>query len=82
MGAMEEISRLADVPVRLEVEVDRRNMPVRELMDLRIGSLVVMKRSAGENIDIYVAGVRIGSGEILIVDNTMAVRITNLDDRE
>ena len=79
---MEEVSRLADIPLPLEVEIDRRPMPVSEIMDLRVGSLIVMKRSAGENIDIYIGGVRIGSGEILIVDNTMAVRITNLDERE
>ncbi len=82
IGAMEEVNRLADVPLRLEVEMDRRSMAVSEIVDLQVGSLIVMKRSAGENIDIYVGGVRIGSGEILIVDNTMAVRITNLDERE
>jgi len=81
MEALEQISRLADVPLRLEVEVDRRAMPVSEILDWKVGSLIVMKRSAGENVDIYVAGVRIGAGEILIVDNTMAVRITNLEDR-
>ena len=79
---MEEINRMADVPLRLEVEIDRRTMAVNDILDLRIGSLIVMKRSAGENIDIHVSGVRIGSGEILIVDNTMAVRITNLEERE
>ena len=79
---MEQVGRMADIPLPLEVEIDRRPMAVSEIMGLRIGSLIVMKRSAGENIDIYIGGVRVGSGEILIVDNTMAVRITNLDERE
>ena len=82
IGAMEEVSRMADIPLLLEVEIDRRAIAVREIVDMRAGSLIVMKRSAGENIDIYVGGVRVGSGEILIVDNTMAVRITNLEERE
>jgi flagellar motor switch protein FliN len=79
---MEQVGRMADIPLPLEVEIDRRPMAVSEIMGLRTGSLIVMKRSAGENIDIYIGGVRVGSGEILIVDNTMAVRITNLDERE
>ena len=82
IGAMEEVSRMADIPLRLEVEIDRRAIAVKEIVEMRVGSLIVMKRSAGENIDIYVGGVRVGSGEILIVDNTMAVRITNLEERE
>ncbi len=35
-----------------------------------------MARSAGENIDIYVGGTMLGSGEIVIIEETVGVRIT------
>ena len=43
------------------------------------GSLIGMKRSAGENIDLYVGGTPIGCGEIVVVENTLGVRITDFN---
>jgi flagellar motor switch protein FliN/FliY len=37
-------------------------------------------RSAGENIDIYIGGVLCGSGEIVVIENTLGVRITDFRD--
>ena len=77
MTAMEEIVSFADVPMDVEAELDRRIMTVREILDLEPGSLIGMRRSAGENIDLYAGGTLIGCGEIVVVENTLGVRITD-----
>lgn len=77
MTAQEEIAHLADVHVDVEVELARRVMTVREVLGLRTGSVLKMSRSAGENIDITVGGAPIGSGEIVIIENALGVRITD-----
>jgi len=77
MTPQEEIAPLGDVPVEIEVELDRRIMTARELLCLAEGSVIETTRSAGENIDIYVAGVLCGSGEIVAVENALGVRITD-----
>jgi flagellar motor switch protein FliN/FliY len=77
MTAMEEIAGFADVPVDIEAELDRRILTVRQILELEPGSLIGMKRSAGENIDLYVGGTLIGCGEIVVVENTLGVRITD-----
>ena len=77
MTPMEEIAGFADVPVDIEAELDRRILTVRQILDLEPGSLIGMKRSAGENIDLYVGGTLIGCGEIVVVENTLGVRITD-----
>jgi flagellar motor switch protein FliN/FliY len=77
MTAMEEIAGFADVPVDIEAELDRRIMTVRQILELEPGSLIGMKRSAGENIDLYAGGTLIGCGEIVVVENTLGVRITD-----
>jgi len=82
MTALEEIGHIGNVPVGIEVELDRRIMTVREVLELEVGSVVKMPRSAGENIDIVIAGKVIGSGEIVIIEETVGVRITDFSEEE
>ena len=53
MTAFEEVGHLNDIPVDVDVLLDRKNMTVREILSLDQGSVIKMIRSAGENIDIY-----------------------------
>ena len=39
--------------------------------------MIATSRSAGENIDIYIGGVLCGSGEIVVIENVLGVRITD-----
>lgn len=65
------------MPVELEVELDRKTLPLREILELAPGSVLRMTRSAGENIDIRVGGALVGFGEIVILEDSMGVRITD-----
>ena len=80
MNPLEEIAPLADVPVEIEVELDRRIMTTREVLQLEEGCIIGTSRSAGENIDIFIGGVLCGSGEIVVVENSLGVRITDFRD--
>ena len=80
MNAQEEIAPLGEVPVEIEIELDRRIMRARQLLQLEEGSVISTARSAGENIDIWIGGVLCGSGEIVVIENTLGVRITDFRD--
>ena len=80
MTPQEEIAPLGDIPIEIEVELDRRVMTTREVLQLEEGSVIATLRSAGENIDIYIGGVVCGSGEIVVVESTLGVRITDFRD--
>jgi flagellar motor switch protein FliN len=80
MTPLEETAALAEVPVEIEVELDRRTMSAREVLALGEGSVIGTSHSAGENITIYVGGVLLGSGEIVVIENTLGVRITDFRD--
>lgn len=82
MTAFEEIGHLVDVPVDVDVELDRKTMTVREILALDKGSVIKMVRSAGENIDIYVGGAMLGSGEIVIIEEAVGVRITDFNEED
>ncbi|MGA2181829.1 MAG: FliM/FliN family flagellar motor switch protein [Bryobacteraceae bacterium] len=77
MPAPEQIAHMADIPVDVEVELDRKVMTIAEVLDLNAGSVIRMTRSAGENIDILVGGSLIGFGEIVIIEDAVGVRITD-----
>jgi flagellar motor switch protein FliN len=79
MTAVEQIGLLADVPLDISVELDQRILTLREVLELETGSVIGMRRSAGENIDILIGGVVIAFGEIVIIENTMGVRITDFN---
>ena len=79
MSAEDQISLLADVPLEISVELDQRILSLREVLELEMGSVIAMRRSAGENIDILIGGVVVAFGEIVIIENTMGVRITDFN---
>lgn len=82
MTPLEEIAHLADVPVDVEVELGRKIMTIRDILQLDLDSVIRMPRSAGENIDIRVGGALIGFGEIVIIEDTVGVRITDFNTEE
>jgi flagellar motor switch protein FliN/FliY len=79
MTPQEEIARIADVSVDVEVQLDKRRMKLAEILELEEGSILEMRRPAGENVDVYVGSQLLACGEILIIDNIMGVRITDFN---
>ena len=77
MTQLEEVKHLADVPVGLVMELDRKVMPLSQVLDLEVGSVVWLTRSAGEAIDIYAGGALIGFGEVVVIESTFGIRITD-----
>jgi flagellar motor switch protein FliN/FliY len=57
-------------------------MSLRELLELEEGSVIRMTRSAGENFDIMIGGSLVGFGEIVIIEDTMGIRITDFNVEE
>jgi len=79
---LEEIAHVADVPIDVEVELDRKVMTIAQILDLDNDSVIRMTRSAGENIDILVGGTLVGYGEIVILEDMVGVRITDFVPEE
>ena len=73
------LGHLADVPIEVEAELDRKTMTLRELLSLEVGAIVKLNRSAGENIDIVIGGTLVAFGEIVVFEEIMGVRITDFN---
>jgi flagellar motor switch protein FliN/FliY len=79
MTAQEEIAHIATVPIDLEVQLDQRWMKLSEILALEEGSIIEMRRSAGENLDIYIGSKLAAYGEMVIIESIMGVRITDFN---
>jgi flagellar motor switch protein FliN/FliY len=75
---LREYAHLADVPLRVEALLDRLTMNMYAVASLEAGSVLTLTRSAGDNVDLYVGGVKLASGEIVVIENTLGVRLTDL----
>lgn len=76
MGA--PISLLSDVDMQVTVELGRTKLPVRELLSLQPGMVVELDRQAGEPIDVLVNGRLLARGEVVVLDEQFALRITEI----
>jgi flagellar motor switch protein FliN/FliY len=79
MTAQEEVAHIANVPIDLEVQLDQRRMKLSEILALEEGSIIEMRRSAGENLDIYIGSKLAAYGEMVIIESIMGVRITDFN---
>ena len=76
-SAFEEVALYLDVPLDVEVELDRRILTVRQILELDRGSVIRMNRSAGENLDVRIGGALVGFGEIVVNETTTGIRLAD-----
>jgi flagellar motor switch protein FliN/FliY len=77
-GAAAPIGRLRDVPVELAVEVGRTRLTIGDALALAPGAIIPLDRAAGEPVDVLVNGRRIARGEVVVVDDELGVRLTEV----
>lgn len=69
---------LSHVEMAVTVELGRTRMLLRDLLGLRIGSIVELDRSAGAAVDVLVNGTVLARGDVVVVDDDLGVRITEV----
>lgn len=72
------INMLLDVNVPIGVQLGQTKMTIRELLNLKKGSVVRLNRMAGEPVDVYISKKMLAKGEITVVDDKLSVRIGQL----
>jgi len=72
------INMLLDVAMPMSVQLGQTRMNIRELLNLKKGSLVRLNRMAGEPVDVFIGGKLMAKGEITVVDDKLSVRIGQL----
>lgn len=72
-------ARFLDVPIRVGVQLGSARLPLRSALALKPSMIIKLDRSAGEKVDLLLDGRLIGAGEIVVIEEMMGLRITDLD---
>jgi flagellar motor switch protein FliN/FliY len=75
-----KLGRISNVEMALTVEIGRTRMSVRDVLAVEPGAVIELDRSAGSPADILLNGRMIARGEIVVVDQDYAVRVTQILD--
>ncbi len=73
---------LMKVPLEVSVEIGRTKRLVRDILEFTQGTLVVLDKMAGEQVDLFVNGQCIAKGDIVVVEDNFGIRITEIVSRE
>lgn len=74
----EGLAALYDVVCSVDVVLGTASMSVRECLNLKRHSLIRLNQSAGGDMQVVVNGVAIANGEVVIIDNSTALRLTDI----
>lgn len=74
----ENIGLIMDVPLEVTVELGRTQKSISDILDFAPGTIIELDKIAGEPIDILVNGKFVAKGEVVVVEESFGVRVTEI----
>jgi len=74
----ENISLIMDVPLEVTVELGRTNKSISEILNFAPGTIIELERIAGEPIDVLVNGKFVAKGEVVVIEESFGVKVTEI----
>lgn len=74
----QNLELIMEVPVQVTVEIGRTQRKVQDILEYSKGSLVVLDKLAGDQVDLFVNGKCIAKGDVVVIDDNFGVRITEI----
>jgi flagellar motor switch protein FliN/FliY len=72
------LSLVLDVPVSLTIELGSCQLPMKEVLQLNIGSVVQLDKPADAPVELSINGKLIARGEVVVVEDRFGVKITDV----
>lgn len=73
-----ELDDLDEVKLEISADLGQCSVQVRDVLELQKGSILALNKLAGEMADIYVNGVPFGRGEVVVLVDTLHVRVAEI----
>ena len=74
----ENIGLIRDVPLEVTVELGRTKKSIAEILDFAPGTIIELDKIAGEPIDVLVNGKYVAKGEVVVIEESFGVRVTEI----
>ena len=78
MQPQENIELIKDVPLEVTVELGRTRKSINDILDFAPGTIIELDKIAGEPIDVLVNGKNVAKGEVVVIDESFGVRVTEI----
>ncbi len=76
--SQENIGLIMDVPLEVTVELGRTKKSIAEILDFTPGTIIELDRIAGEPIDVLVNGKFVAKGEVVVIEESFGIRVTEI----
>lgn len=74
----DNLKLLMGVPLEISVEIGTAKRKVKDILDFTQGTIIELERQAGAPVDVVVNGNLIARGDVVVIDDNFAVRITEI----
>ncbi len=77
-GGHAGFDRVQDISLEITVELGRTRLLIKDILDLTSGSIIELEKIAGEPVDLLANGLLIARGEVVVVEDSFGVRVTQV----
>jgi flagellar motor switch protein FliN/FliY len=77
-GDSANIDLIMDVPLEVTVELGRTKKLISEILDFAPGTILELEKIAGEPVDVLVNGKLVAKGEVVVIEESFGVRVTDI----
>jgi flagellar motor switch protein FliN/FliY len=74
----ENIGLIKDVPLEVTVELGRTQKRISDILDFAPGTIIELDKIAGEPVDVLVNGKLVAKGEVVVIEESFGVRVTDI----
>lgn len=78
VAGAENIGLIMDVPLKVTAELGRTTKSIAEILDFSPGTIIELDRIAGEPIDVLVNGKFVARGEVIVIEESFGIRVTEI----
>ena len=78
VAGQENIGLIRDVPLEVTVELGRTKKSIAEILDFATGTIIELDKIAGEPIDVLVNGKFVAKGEVVVIEESFGIRVTEI----
>lgn len=78
ISGQENIGLIMDVPLEVTVELGRTQKSIADILDMAPGTIIELDKIAGEPIDILVNGKFVAKGEVVVIEESFGIRVTEI----
>ncbi len=82
MNKKERFEKYYDIPIKIFFDLANAKVKIRDLLTWKKGHIIESNKMAGEYININIENQPLGLGEVIVIDNKFAIRITNIHTKE